>query len=123
MVSEAANGKPEAQILATGSEVQLAVAAQKATCKPKASSSRRQLAKLGFVRETIQSIQRFRHSSGSEKRLAIEMAYPFGWERYVGDEGSFLVSPHSAHPHQGIRVIKEYGFTVENVVSKVKALL
>ena len=56
-------------------------------------------------------------------RLAVEMAHPFGWERYVGEKGAVLGIDTFGASAPGDRVIKEYGFTVENVVAKVKALL
>ena len=56
-------------------------------------------------------------------RLAVEMAHPFGWDRYVGDQGDILGIPTFGAPAPGDRVISEYGFTVENVVNRVKALL
>jgi transketolase len=56
-------------------------------------------------------------------RLAVEMAHPFGWERYVGDQGAVLGIDKFGASAPGDRVIKEYGFTVENVAAKVKALL
>lgn len=123
VVSDAANGKPQAQILATGSEVQLAVAAQKA------------LAEEGIQVRVISmpSWDLFEKQSKEYKnsvilpevkaRLAIEMAHPFGWERYTGDQGDILAIDRFGASAPGDRVIKEYGFTVENVVSKVKALL
>lgn len=123
VVSDAANGKPQAQILATGSEVQLAVAAQKA------------LAEQGIQVRVISmpSWDLFEKQSKEYKnsvllpevkaRLAIEMAHPFGWERYTGDQGDILAIDRFGASAPGDRVIKEYGFTVENVVSKVKALL
>ncbi len=123
VVTDAANGKPQAQILATGSEVQLAVAAQKA------------LAEEGIQVRVISmpSWDLFEKQSKEYKdsvllpevkaRLAIEMAHPFGWERYTGDQGDILAIDRFGASAPGDRVIKEYGFTVENVVSKVKALL
>lgn len=123
VVSDAAGGKPQAQILATGSEVQLAVAAQKA------------LAEEGIQVRVISmpSWDLFEKQSKEYKnsvilpevkaRLAIEMAHPFGWERYTGDQGDILAIDRFGASAPGDRVIKEYGFTVENVVSKVKAML
>ncbi|MFC3345799.1 transketolase [Paenibacillus abyssi] len=124
VVADAANGKPQAQIIATGSEVQLAVAAQKA------------LAEEGIQVRVISmpSWDLFEKQSKEYKdsvllpdvkaRLAVEMASPFvGWERYVGDQGAVLGINTFGASAPGDRVIKEYGFTVENVVSKVKALL
>ncbi len=56
------------------------------------------------------------------KRLAIEMGASFGWHKYVGFEGDVLaIDKFGASAPEKI-VIKEYGFTVENVVAKVKAL-
>ena len=49
------------------------------------------------------------------------MAHPFGWERYVGDKGDILGINTFGASAPGDRVIAEYGFTVENVVSRVKA--
>ncbi|QHW33244.1 transketolase [Paenibacillus rhizovicinus] len=123
VVADAANGKPQAQLIATGSEVQLAVAAQKA------------LAAEGIDVRVISmpSFDLFERQSKAYKdsvilpevkaRLAIEMASPFGWERYVGDQGAVLGINTFGASAKGDRVIAEYGFTVENVVSKVKALL
>ncbi|MFD0588577.1 transketolase [Paenibacillus sp. GCM10027627] len=123
VVSDAQGGKPQAQLLATGSEVQLAVAAQKA------------LAEEGIQVRVISmpSWDLFEKQSKEYKdsvllpdvkaRLAIEMAHPFGWERYTGDQGDILAIDRFGASAPGDRVIKEYGFTVENVVSKVKALL
>ncbi|GIP17134.1 transketolase [Paenibacillus montaniterrae] len=121
VISDAAN--PVAQIIATGSEVQLAVAAQKA------------LAEEGIAVRVISmpSWELFDKQSQEYKdsvilpevkaRLAIEMAHPMGWHKYVGDKGDVLGIETFGASAPGDRVIKEYGFTVENVVSKVKNLL
>ncbi|MBO7747762.1 transketolase [Paenibacillus sp. MWE-103] len=123
VIADAANGKPQAQLIATGSEVQLAVAAQKA------------LADEGIHVRVISmpSFDLFERQSKAYKdsvllpdvkaRLAIEMASPFGWERYVGDQGAVLGINKFGASAKGDRVIQEYGFTVENVVSHVKGLL
>lgn len=51
------------------------------------------------------------------------MATPLGWERYTGDEGDVLAINTFGASAPGERIMKEYGFTVENVVARVKALL
>ncbi|OAB48360.1 transketolase [Paenibacillus antarcticus] len=123
VVADAKNGKPVAQILATGSEVQLAVRAQE------------ELAKEGIEVRVISmpSWDLFEKQDKAYKesvilpevkaRLAVEMAYPLGWEKYVGDQGDILGISTFGASAPGDRVMKEYGFTVENVVSRVKALL
>ena len=56
------------------------------------------------------------------KRLAIEMGASFGWHKYVGFEGDVLaIDKFGASAPEKI-VLEQYGFTVENVVAKVKAL-
>lgn len=58
-----------------------------------------------------------------KKRLAVEAGSPVGWRRYVTDEGDVLGIDKFGESAPGEEVMKEYGFTVENVVAKAKALL
>jgi transketolase len=51
------------------------------------------------------------------------MAYPLGWERFVGDGGSILGINHFGASAPGERIMQEFGYTVDNVVARVKALL
>ncbi|QDH22418.1 transketolase [Saccharibacillus brassicae] len=123
VVSDAKDGKPAAQILATGSEVQLAVKAQA------------KLAEEGIQVRVVsmpswdlfeQQDKAYRDSvilPEVKARLAVEMASPFGWERYVGDAGAILGINTFGASAPGGKVMEEYGFTPENVVSKVKELL
>jgi len=123
VVSDAPDGNVRAQILATGSEVQLAVAAQKA------------LAAEGIGVRVISMPCRELFDAQPEEyrtsvllpevraRLAVEMAFPLGWEKYVGERGDVLGIDRFGASAPGNRVIAEYGFTVENVVARVKALL
>lgn len=123
VVSDAKNGKPQAQIIATGSEVSLAVDAQK------------KLAEEGIDVRVISmpSWELFEKQPKAYKdsvllpdvkaRLAVEMAYPMGWEKYVGDEGAILGISIFGASAPGPKVMQEYGFTPDNVAAKVKALL
>ena len=58
-----------------------------------------------------------------KKRLGIEMGASIGWHKYVGDEGEFIAIDTFGASAPGNTVIEKYGFTEENVISKVKALL
>ncbi|HWE27937.1 MAG TPA: transketolase [Polyangia bacterium] len=55
-------------------------------------------------------------------RLAVEAACSFGWERWVGDEGAVLCVDRFGMSAPGDVVMKEYGFTVESVVTRALAL-
>lgn len=123
VVSKGEKETPDALLLATGSEVQLAVAAQK------------ELSGKGVSVNVISmpSWDRFNEQDAAYKnevipphvksRLAIEMASPFGWERYVGDHGSVLGIDTFGASAKGDKVIEEYGFTVDNVVKRVEKLM
>lgn len=122
VVSEA-QGEVQALLLASGSEVSLAVEAQKA------------LANEGIHVSVVSmpSWDRFEAQPAEykesvipkrvKKRLAIEMGSSLGWERYTGDEGDILAIDRFGASAPGEKIMQEYGFTVENVVARVKALL
>jgi transketolase len=55
-------------------------------------------------------------------RLAVEAAYPMGWERWVGSEGEVLSVDRFGASAPGGIVMKEYGFTVDHVVERALAL-
>lgn len=56
------------------------------------------------------------------KRLAVEAGSPVGWLKYVTDEGDVLGIEKYGESAPGEEVMKEYGFSVENVVKRAKAL-
>jgi transketolase len=56
-------------------------------------------------------------------RLAVEAGSPQGWERWVGQRGDVLGVERFGASAPGGEMLKQYGFTVENVVARAKALL
>jgi transketolase len=58
-----------------------------------------------------------------KKRLAVEAGSPMGWHKYVGDQGEILGITKFGASAPLAAIMKEYGFTVENVVRKAKELL
>lgn len=123
VLSDATNGKPQAQLLATGSEVSLAIDAQK------------KLQDEGIHVRVISmpSWELFERQSRAYKesvilpqvkaRLAIEMASPMGWDRYVGEAGEILGIDHYGASAPASVVMENFGFTVENIVARVKTRL
>ncbi|WP_019423012.1 transketolase [Paenibacillus sp. OSY-SE] len=123
VVADAADGKPQAQIIATGSEVQLAVRAQQALAEEGIQVRVISMPSWDLFEKQSKEYKDSVLLPGVKARLAVEMASPFGWERYVGDQGDILGISTFGASAPGDRVMSEYGFTVENVVSRVKALL
>ena len=56
-------------------------------------------------------------------RLAVEAGITQGWHRYVGDRGDVIGIDRFGASAPGDTVMREYGFTVENVCARAKALL
>jgi transketolase len=58
-----------------------------------------------------------------KKRLAVEAGCSQGWDRWVGDAGATLAVDRFGTSAPGDLVLEKYGFTVDNVIAKAKALL
>lgn len=58
-----------------------------------------------------------------KKRLAIEANIGMGWERYTGDEGVIISLERFGASAPFEILMKEFGFTAENVLAKAKSLL
>ncbi|MCQ6267154.1 transketolase [Fictibacillus sp. WQ 8-8] len=122
VISEA-EGTPQGLLLASGSEVSLAIEAQK------------QLKQEGIQVSVVSmpSWDRFEKQSAEYKesvlpssvrtRLGIEMAASQGLHKYVGLDGDTIAIDKFGASAPGEKIIAEYGFTVENVSNKLKALL
>lgn len=123
VVSPANKEVADVLLLATGSEVSLAVAAQEVLEKDGIHASVVSMPAWDRFEEQSDSYKQSVLPKAVKKRLAIEMATPLGWERYVGDEGDILGIHQFGASAPGEKVMAEYGFTVENVVSKVKAMI
>ena len=118
IISEAAQ-TPVAQIIATGSEVDLAI------------SSQRELEKQGIYVDVISmpcfrlfDIQDevYRNSvlKPGVKKLAVEMASSYGWHKYVDE---VLCIDTFGASGNGNEVMNFFGFNKETVVDKVKELI
>ncbi|MBB6449207.1 transketolase [Geomicrobium halophilum] len=114
--------KPEVAIVATGSEVSLAMDAKK------------KLSEDGIAVRVISmpSHDRFENQTMEYQQSVIDPAIPtvsleagttFGWDRYTGVNGKKIGIDRFGASAPGDVVMKEYGFHDENVVAEVKALL
>ncbi|WP_173916422.1 transketolase [Halobacillus sp. Marseille-Q1614] len=123
ILSDSDKSTPDGILLASGSEVQLAVRAQE------------ELKTKGYdVRVvSVPSFDRFEAQDSDYKesvlpsdvrrRLAIEMGASFGWERYVGLDGAVIGIDTFGASAPGDEVIEKYGFNVENVVKHAESLM
>lgn len=123
IVSPATKAQADALLLATGSEVNLAVEAQQALANEGIDVAVVSMPSWDRFEEQSKEYKQSILNPSIKKRLALEVASPFGWDRYTGDEGDILAINHFGASAPGERIMQEFGFTVENVVSRVKTLL
>ncbi len=117
------DGKTDIILIATGSEVQLILAAQE-KLKEENINARVVSMPSWELFEKQDAAYKEKVLSGSvRKRLAVEAGSSLGWHRYVTDDGAVIGIDKFGESAPGGELMKEYGFSVENVVEKAKALL
>jgi transketolase len=122
IVSEADGDRLDGIIIATGSEVSLAVDAQ---AKLKEKGLHVRVVSMP-CRENFDALPENEREAILPKavraRLAVEAAHPMGWDRYVGEQGAVIGIEQFGASAPGGLLMKEYGFSVENVVAKMEAI-
>jgi transketolase len=121
-VISAAKGEAKAAIIATGSEVELALKAQ-------AALARKDIAVRVVSMPCTNTFDRqdatYRESvlGRGLPRVAVEAGVTDGWWKYVGLEGKVIGLDRFGESAPAGILFKEFGFTVDNVVSAVESLL
>ncbi len=122
VLSDAPDGKPELILLASGSEVSLILAAAE------------RLHEQGIAVRCVSmpSWELFEALPQAERdvvlppsvgaRLAVELGVPQGWDRYIGARGDMLGVERFGASAPSDVLLREYGFTVDNVCARARAL-
>jgi transketolase len=116
-------GKPDIIIIATGSEVQLALGAYD---KLKEENIKARIVSMPSWELFEKQTKEYKESvllPEVKKRLAVEAASPVGWLKYVGDEGGVHGITTFGESAPGEDIMKAYGFTVDEVVKHAKKIL
>jgi transketolase len=123
ILAEAASGKPDLILIASGSEVDLIVA------------SRQKLAEEGISARIVSmpSWELFDAQSREYRdavfppsirsRLAVETGVSQGWQKYVGDAGDIIGMDRFGESAPAKALLQKFGFTVDNVVTRSKKIL
>ncbi len=116
----AAPKKADVVIIATGSEVSLAVKSAEAL---NAQGISTQVVSAPCLEWFNQESESYRESviPRSALRVSIEAGIAQGWREYVGDSGVIISLDHYGASASASQLFAEFGFTVDNVVSKVLA--
>lgn len=116
-------GTPDIILMGTGSEVQLLLKAQE---KLQAESIQARVVSMPSWELFDQQADEYKENvlpKTIRKRLAVEAGSPLGWMKYTTDDGDVIGIDRFGESAPGDEVMKEYGFSVENVVARAKVLL
>ncbi|MEK7749262.1 MAG: transketolase [Bacteroidota bacterium] len=114
---------PEIILIGTGSEVQLVIGAYEQLI---ASGTKARVVNMPSWELFEKQPKEYRDRVFPpyiKRRLAVEAGSPMGWDKYAGQGGAVIGINKFGASAPGDVVLKEYGFTVENVVARAKELL
>ena len=123
VIAKETKAEPDAIIIASGSEVSLAVGAKE------------ELAKAGIDVRVVsmpcmdvfeQQSEEYKESilpKSCRKRVAVEALSDFGWYRYVGLDGKVISMKGFGASGPAATLFEHFGFTVDNVVETVKSVM
>jgi transketolase len=106
---------PDLILIATGSELHLAAGAADLL---EAQGIRTRVVSLPCWERFDRQEAAYREAvlpRATRKRVAVEAASPFGWERFSGDEGAIVGIDHFGASAPGDEILRRFGFTVERV--------
>lgn len=122
VLEDSEKARPDMLLIASGSEVELAVKARSAL-KDKGIDAR--VVSMPCMELFDKQDAAYRESvlpAGVRKRVAIEAGASFGWHKYIGLDGACVCIDRFGASAPADILFKEFGFTVENVVEKALAL-
>ena len=123
VLADAPNGRPDAILIASGSEVGLIMAARQKLQDQKVLARVVSMPSWELFDAQPQSYRDQVLLPSVPARLAVEAGATQGWHRYVGDRGDVLGVDRFGASAPGEVVMREYGFTVEHVVQKALAVV
>ena len=123
VLADAANGRPDVILIATGSEVGLIMAARQTLQERNVMTRVVSMPSWELFDAQPRSYRDQVFLPAVHARLAVEAGASQGWHRYVGDRGDVLGVDRYGASAPGDVVMREYGFTIDNVCKRAMTLL
>jgi transketolase len=123
VLAEAEGGPPQVIIIATGSEVQLALEARE---KLAGEGIRARVVSMPSWALFEKQPQRYRDAVLPPQvtaRVSVEAGSPLGWRKWVGDRGIIIGLDHFGASAPGEIVMEKFGFTADHVAEAAKSLV
>ncbi len=121
--SEAGGGMPDLVVIATGSELQLAMGAADAL---EAEGVSTRVVSLPCWEAFEAQDPAYREAvlpAAVRRRVGVEMGVSLGWERWTGDEGAIIALDHFGASAPAATILEQFGFTVERVAAVGRAVV
>jgi transketolase len=122
VLSEASKN-PDLILIATGSEVALIMEAQVKLEADGISTRVVSMPSWELFEKQNEAYKESVFPKAYKKRLAVEMASPMGWHKYTTDEGDMIGMETFGESAPAEELYQLFGFTIENVIKRAKALL
>ena len=122
-ILEDCDGTPELILIGTGTELDLCVQAAK---QLSAEGKKVRVVSMPCVELFDEQSDAYKEQvlpAAVRKRIVVEAAEAFGWHRFIGLDGDSVTMNRFGASAPGGTCMEKFGFTVENVVAKSKALL
>jgi len=116
-------GKPDIILIASGSEVHIALQAGTQLTEKGLSVRVVNMPSWDLFEKSPRSYRDQIIPPDVSNRIAIEAGHPMGWERYAGNNGIVMGITTFGASAPGKTVLKHFGFTAENIVEKALELL
>ena len=123
VLADASDGQPRVVIVATGSEVQLAVAAREVLEAEGTPTRVVSMPCLEWFFAQDRSYQQQVLPSGVKARVSVEAAVGMGWRDVVGDSGEIVSLEHFGSSAAHTVLFEQFGFTRDRVVAAAHATL
>ncbi|MFC5450055.1 transketolase [Paenibacillus aestuarii] len=121
VLSDAPEGTvPAVQLIATGSEVSLALDVQKQLAQDGIQARVISMPSRELFEQQPLEVQQSILLPQVKANVVLEMAYPAGWEDITGGDGFVVGIRKFGASAKADRVIREYGFTVEGIVQQIR---
>lgn len=122
IIEDSTKAEPDAIILASGSEVALAVDAKAELAKDGIDVRVVSMPCMDLFEQQSDEYKEKVLPKSVRKRVAVEALSEFGWGKYVGLDGKCICMREFGASAPYSVLFKKYGFTVDNVVAAVKSL-